>query len=341
MIKFGLVSEQQKSVCEWLSNILRALKPYDENNISKLLADLAVGAVSKLVEDLKVSGGPVDNAFADNASVNKLREFGLEFDVYAHEPCMTADELVEKVPLASDKKETHTKNLFFKDKKHGLFLVTQATSSTFNTKQLGALLNLQGKVNMRLANGEALENYLKVKPGCVGPLCIVNDDSKEVRLVVDKTLVDGSYDYIHSHPLQNDASVKIKPAVLEEFFKKAGIEPAVVDFSANDAAAPSQPAAPGKNKSSKAKQQKQPAKKQQKSNQNEKGKTKLALQHKKAENFPMWYSNVIVLSEMISYYDISGCYILRPWSYKIWELMQQWFNQKVRLCNCHSLLVRV
>jgi len=170
---------------------------------------------------------------------------------------------------------------------------------------------------------------LKVKPGCVGPLCIVNDDSKEVRLVVDKSLVDGSYDYIHSHPLQNDASVKIKPAVLEEFFKKAGIEPAVVDFSANDAAAPSQPAAPGKNKSSKAKQQKQPPKKQQKSNQNEKGKTKLALQYKKAENFPAWYSNVIVLSEMISYYDISGCYILRPWSYKIWELMQQWFNQKI------------
>jgi len=341
MIKFGLVSEQQKSVCEWLSNILRALKPYDENSISKLLADLEVGAVSKLVEDMKVSGGPVGTAFADNASVNKLREFGLEFDVYAHEPCMTADELVEKVPLASDKKETHTKNLFFKDKKHGLFLVTQATSSTFNTKQLGALLNLQGKVNMRLANGEALESYLKVKPGCVGPLCIVNDDSKEVRLVVDKSLVDGSYDYIHSHPLQNDASVKIKPAVLEEFFKKAGIEPAVVDFSANDAAAPSQPAAPGKNKSSKAKQHKQPPKKQQKSNQNEKGKTKLALQYKKAENFPAWYSNVIVLSEMISYYDISGCYILRPWSYKIWELMQQWFNQKVRLCNCHSLLVRV
>ena len=36
----------------------------------------------------------------------------------------------------------------------------------------------------------------------------------------------------------------------------------------------------------------------------------------------MWYSDVIVLSEMISYYDISGCYILRPWSYKMWELIQ-------------------
>ena len=33
---------------------------------------------------------------------------------------------------------------------------------------------------------------------------------------------------------------------------------------------------------------------------------------------------------MISYYDISGCYILRPWSYKIWELIQDWFNVQIR-----------
>ena len=60
-----------------------------------------------------------------------------------------------------------------------------------------------------------------------------------------------------------------------------------------------------------------------------KGETLLALQWKKADNYPMWYSDVIVLSEMISYYDISGCYILRPWSYKIWELITEWFNGEV------------
>ena len=62
-----------------------------------------------------------------------------------------------------------------------------------------------------------------------------------------------------------------------------------------------------------------------------KGETLLALQWKKGENFAQWYTDVIVLSEMISYYDISGCYILRPWSYTIWELIQEWFNVEVRL----------
>ena len=31
---------------------------------------------------------------------------------------------------------------------------------------------------------------------------------------------------------------------------------------------------------------------------------------------------VITKSEMVEYYDVSGCYILRPWSYSIWEKIQ-------------------
>ena len=30
---------------------------------------------------------------------------------------------------------------------------------------------------------------------------------------------------------------------------------------------------------------------------------------------------VVVNGEMIEYYDISGCYILRPWAMSIWEIM--------------------
>ena len=44
-----------------------------------------------------------------------------------------------------------------------------------------------------------------------------------------------------------------------------------------------------------------------------------AIQYKKEVNFPLWYSDVIKKSELIDYYDISGCYILRPRSFYIWE----------------------
>ena len=39
---------------------------------------------------------------------------------------------------------------------------------------------------------------------------------------------------------------------------------------------------------------------------NAKGVTKLGLHAKKDEDFGEWYSQVVVESEMISYYDVSG-----------------------------------
>ena len=41
---------------------------------------------------------------------------------------------------------------------------------------------------------------------------------------------------------------------------------------------------------------------------------------------------------MIDFYDISGCYILRPWSYSIWEAIQTFFDAKIKTLgvqNCY------
>nr|XP_009800343.1 PREDICTED: putative proline--tRNA ligase C19C7.06 isoform X2 [Nicotiana sylvestris] len=33
---------------------------------------------------------------------------------------------------------------------------------------------------------------------------------------------------------------------------------------------------------------------------------------------------------MIEYYDISGCYILRPWAMSIWEILQAFFDAEIK-----------
>ncbi|KAL3616061.1 hypothetical protein CASFOL_040355 [Castilleja foliolosa] len=66
--------------------------------------------------------------------------------------------------------------------------------------------------------------------------------------------------------------------------------------------------------------------------------TGLGLSYKKDENFGEWYSEVVVSGEMIEYYDISGCYILRPWAMSIWEVMQAFFDaeiKKMKIKNCY------
>ena len=46
---------------------------------------------------------------------------------------------------------------------------------------------------------------------------------------------------------------------------------------------------------------------------------RLGLEARKEVDLSEWYSQVLTKAEMIEYYDISGCYVLRPWSYSIWE----------------------
>jgi len=64
----------------------------------------------------------------------------------------------------------------------------------------------------------------------------------------------------------------------------------------------------------------------------------LAIKFKKEVNFSKWYQEIIVKADLIDYYDISGCYILRPRSYYIWEKIQGFFDKKIKeldVENCY------
>ncbi|KAL6072563.1 proline--tRNA ligase [Balamuthia mandrillaris] len=59
-------------------------------------------------------------------------------------------------------------------------------------------------------------------------------------------------------------------------------------------------------------------------------KSSLGLQATKSGNFSKWYSDVIGRAELIEYYDISGCYILRPYSFEIWEGITRFFDAEIK-----------
>jgi prolyl-tRNA synthetase len=269
--------------------------------------------------------------FTSNPIIQRLDALSIPHVTYSHVPCMTAEELVANVPLPDGGAETHTKNLLFKDKKHGLILVSACTDAEVDTKELAKSLKLEGKANLRLADEATLLEKLGCMRGCVGPLSVANNTGGDVRLVLDEGLL--ANDRVHSHPMRNDASTALAPSDLMKFLREANVEPVFLAFpKRGDAPSPSNAAA--KSHSSKPtippKSKDAPKAANKDKKQTKKGETQLALKWSKSENFAMWYTDVIVLSEMISYYDISGCYILRPWSYKIWELIQDWFNVQIR-----------
>ena len=318
-----------------------ALKEFAPESLPQQGVSIPVPPATAPEPDVTQSEETAVGDFTDNAIVQRLVDLKLEHSIYMHELCVTAEELVAKVPLPSDD-ETHTKNLFLKDKKHGNFLITLHPDTKVNTKDLGTMLKLSGKTNLRMATPDILLDLLGCQPGTVGPLAIINDVNKEVTLILDQALLTKSK--IHSHPCRNDASVILTPATLQEYIQLADHEAIILEFPtvavpANDdgSAPPTTKVIPPK--TAKAASNAAPVKNKDKKNV-EKGKTLLALGFKKEENFSMWYSDVITLAEMISYYDISGCYILRPWSYKMWEMIQEWFNKEVRTA-CHAFSGRM
>ncbi|MBW2986101.1 proline--tRNA ligase [Candidatus Woesearchaeota archaeon] len=51
---------------------------------------------------------------------------------------------------------------------------------------------------------------------------------------------------------------------------------------------------------------------------------------KKSDNSSEWYTQVIQKAEMADYTEVSGCMVLRPRSYAIWEKVQEYFNKELK-----------
>jgi len=54
---------------------------------------------------------------------------------------------------------------------------------------------------------------------------------------------------------------------------------------------------------------------------------------KKSEDFSEWYTQLIQKADLIEYTDVSGCYVLRPRAYSMWEKVQEFFNVELKKRN--------
>lgn len=260
--------------------------------------------------------GDVDNT----GLFSLLESLQIDASTVSHAAAFTVEE--QSLHVGSVIKEgSLTKNLFLRDKKHGLFLVTVSASQEVNMKDLGTLLKLPGS-NLRFGDEELLREKLGVIRGSVSPFALINDANKEVVFCIDKSLIDAGI--INIHPLRNDFTTSLSSSALLKFLEHINHNPTILDFSSIPASVPIEkpvkPSKPSKEDSTAAADSEKTLKRE----------TLLGLSAKKSEDFALWYTQVITLSEMIDYSDISGCYILRPWAFFIWETIQRWFDDEIK-----------
>lgn len=59
-------------------------------------------------------------------------------------------------------------------------------------------------------------------------------------------------------------------------------------------------------------------------------KSELGITAKKEDNFSEWYTQTIQKAELIEYSPVSGCMVIRPYAYSIWEAVQDFMDKEIK-----------
>lgn len=153
----------------------------------------------------------------------RLDALAIAHETHQHPPVFTVEEARRHRPSGAH--GLHTKNLFLRNKKGKMWLVTLEEERPVDLKALGQTL---GAGNLSFASTPRLRTHLGVEAGSVTPLAILNDPRAEVTLVLDKALA--SAERVWCHPLTNDRATAISGPDLVRFAEALGHPPTLLEL---------------------------------------------------------------------------------------------------------------
>ncbi|KAJ3313849.1 hypothetical protein HDV04_001410 [Boothiomyces sp. JEL0838] len=152
--------------------------------------------------------------------------------------------------------------------------------------------------------------------GPVTPFSIANvEDKSTVTVVVDENIINNGALNLGFRNFSATETLFVNSDGFKRFLDAHAGEYQAVDF--NNLTAPA--AAPSSPK----------AKKTKEAEKTEESQVIIGLTVTKEENFPKWYEQVLTKTEMLDYYDVSGCYIIRPNAFAVWKKIQQFFGSEI------------
>lgn len=154
----------------------------------------------------------------------RLRDLGIETTTVDHAAVFTvAESRHVKEAIAG----AHSKNLFLKDKKGRIFLVTAEGDAAIDLKAISEKIGASGRVSF--GRPELLFELVGVTPGSVTPFGIVNDVEGRVTVVVDAALL--AHEILNFHPLENTATTSIRREDFLRFLEACGHPPLIAAVS--------------------------------------------------------------------------------------------------------------
>ncbi len=167
-------------------------------------------------------------AATPQALFDRLEALAIETRTLEHAPVFTVE---EAKTVRDDLPGGHSKNLFLRNKKGQMWLVTCFEDRKIDLKALGKALEA-GRISF--GSPDRLKKHLGVEPGAVTPFAVMNDRAGQVKFVLDKAMLE--VDPLNFHPLVNTMTTAIAPQDLVRFLEDQDHAPAYIDVDALAAA---------------------------------------------------------------------------------------------------------
>jgi Ala-tRNA(Pro) deacylase len=148
---------------------------------------------------------------------------GLAATTHDHAPVFRVEEGLD---LKAAMPGAHTKNLFLKDKKGAVWLVSARQDTVVDLKRLPRAI---GADRLSFGREELLWDLLGVRPGSVTALALINDPDARVTFVLDRALWEA--EIVNFHPLTNAATTAMAQGEFRRFLELLERQPIVVDFA--------------------------------------------------------------------------------------------------------------
>lgn len=143
--------------------------------------------------------------------LNKLNELNINYKEIEHTPVYTIEDMDNLGNVFENAKIC--KNLFVRDqkgKRHFLVVLPEEKRAP-----LADIATKIGSTKLSFASEERLMKYLKLEPGAVTPLAVINDEANEVEVVFDENLK--KEEMLGVHPCVNTATILLTPNDLEKY----------------------------------------------------------------------------------------------------------------------------
>ncbi|XP_068248594.1 aminoacyl tRNA synthase complex-interacting multifunctional protein 2 isoform X2 [Palaemon carinicauda] len=194
---------------------LESNSPQENNVVSK----------NEKNQTLSKKGGQTSNGHLDRKGLEQLlKKLNVKFQVQDHEEVFTVEALMKNV---SSMPGLHMKNLFLKDKKKNLYLLSARHNAEVKLNEVGKQIGVK---ELRFGDESVMFDVLGVKQGCITAYALINDKNHQVKFLLDSEALDGKHQYINFHPMSNAATLGISPANLTKFLSHTGHEPTLLTF---------------------------------------------------------------------------------------------------------------